>query len=101
MLTKKLSNLKIDDLDKNHLVKIELFYKNYPFRSTHTEFEDILYDFIKKYKEVGAQRYFNIVGSYKTIKYEILETIYHECELIFIKKSKNFENFVKNAWVYS
>ena len=39
-----------------------------------------MYDFIKKYKEAGAQRFFNMVGSYKTIKYEILETTYHECE---------------------
>lgn len=85
-----LSNLKIDDLDENHLVKIELFYKNYPFKSTRTEFEDILYDFIKKYKEAGAGRYFNMVGSYKTTKYEILETIYHECEHIVQDDYKKF-----------
>ena len=85
-----LSNLKIDDLDENHLVKMELFYNNYPTKSIHTEFEDILYDFIKKYKEAGAQRFFNMVGSYKTIKYEILETIYHECEHVIQDDYKKF-----------
>ena len=85
-----LSNLKIDDLDENHLVKMELFYKNYTIKSVHTEYEDILYDFIKKYKEAGAQRYFNMVGSYKTIKYEILETIYHECEHVIQDDYKKF-----------
>lgn len=86
-----LSNLKIDDLDENHLAKMELFYKNYPIKSIHTEYEDILYDFIKKYKEeAGAERYFNMVGSYKTIKYEILETIYHECEHIIQDDYKKF-----------
>ena len=85
-----LSKLKIDDLDENHLVKMELFYKNYPIKTVHTEYEDILYDFIKKYKEAGAQRYFNMVGSYKTIKYEILETIYHECEHIIQDDCKKF-----------
>lgn len=87
---KMLSNLKIDDLDENHLVKMELFYKNYPTKSVHTEFEEILYDFIKKYKEAGAQRYFDMVGSYKTIKYEILETIYHECEHVIQDNYKKF-----------
>ena len=85
-----LSKLKIDDLDENHLVKMELFYKNYPIKTFHSEYEDILYDFIKKYKEAGAQRYFNMVGSYKTIKYEILETIYHECEHIIQDDYKKF-----------
>lgn len=85
-----LSKLKIDDLDENHLVKMELFYKNYPIKSVHTEYEDILYDFIKKYKEAGAQRYFDMVGSYKTIKYELLETIYHECEHVIQDDYKNF-----------
>ena len=85
-----LSNLKIDDLDENHLVKMELFYKNYPIKSVHTEHEYILYDFIKKYKEAGAQRYFKMVGSYKTIKYEILETIYHECEHVIQDHYKKF-----------
>ena len=85
-----LSKLKIDDLDENHLVKIELFYKNYPIKTVHTEYEDILYDFIKKYKEAGAERYLNMVGSYKTIKYEILETIYHECEHIIQDDYKKF-----------
>ena len=85
-----LSKLKIDDLDENHLVKMELFYKNYPIKTVYTEYEDILYDFIKKYKEAGAQRYFNMVGSYKTIKYEILETIYHECEHIIQDDYKKF-----------
>ena len=90
MLTKKLSNLKIDDLDKNHLVKIELFYKNYPFKSTHTEFEDILYDFIKKYKEVGAQRYFNIVGSYKTKNTRFLKQFITNANILFKMITKNF-----------
>ncbi len=84
--------LKIDDLDENHLVKMEVFYKNYPVKQIRTEYEDVLYDFIKKYKEAGAERYFNMVGSYKTIKYEILETIYHECEHIIQDDYKKFLN---------
>lgn len=85
-----LLKLKIDDLDENHLVKMELFYKNHPIKSVHTEYEDILYDFIKKYKEADAERYFNMVGSYKTIKYELLETIYHECEHVVQDDYKKF-----------
>ncbi len=84
--------LKIDDLDENHLVKMEMFYKNYPISPIRTEYEDILYDFIKKYKEAGAERYFNMVGSYKTIKYEILEAIYHECEHIIQDDYKKYLN---------
>ena len=85
-----LLKLKIDDLDENHLVKMKLFYKTHPIKSVHTEYEDILYDFIKKYKEADAERYFNMVGSYKTIKYELLETIYHECEHVVQDDYKKF-----------
>lgn len=85
-----LSTMKIDDLDEKHLTKMEDFYKNYPAKSIHTEYENILYNFIKKYKEAGAERYFNMVGSYKTIKYEILETICHECEHVVQNNYKKF-----------
>ena len=87
-----LETLKIDDLSKNHLKNLEIFYKNYTSKklTESTYYEDILYDFIKKYKEIGAEQYFDMIGSYKTIKYEILDTIYHESEHILQDNYKKF-----------
>lgn len=90
-----LETLKTDDLSKNHLKNLEIFYRNYTSKklTEHTEYEDILYDFIKKYKEIGAEQYFDMIGSYKTIKYEILDTIYHESEHIL---QNNYKKFLYN-----
>ena len=75
--------LKIDDLDSNHLKNIYAFYNDYGESLNHTKFEICLYEFMKKYIEGGFERYFAQMGNYKTIKYELLDTIFHENEHIF------------------
>ncbi len=84
--------LKIDDTDAEHLKKIESFYSNYNEKTKHSIFEENLYNFIKKYKELGAEWAFEHMGSYKTIKYEMLDTILHECEHVYQDEFKNCLN---------
>ncbi len=82
--------LKIDDTDKNHIKKIENFYSNYDEKSQHSVFEENLYNFIKKYKEIGAEWAFECMGSYKRLKYEMLDVILHETEHIYQDEFKSY-----------
>lgn len=81
-----LVDLKIDDLDKDHVKNINKFYNEYDKSQVHTNSQEIVYDSMKKYKEAGAERYFSQMGSYKTIKYDLLDTIFHESEHVFQRK---------------
>ena len=85
-----LQELKIDDTAVNHLQQVEQFYNSYNENAKHSIYQQNLYEFIKKYKEIGAEWAFSHMGSYKTIKYEILGTIFHECEHIFQEEYSSF-----------
>ncbi len=85
-----LLNLKIDDTSKEHLKNVENFYNHYDEKKSHSDFEEILYEFIKKYKEIGAEWAFAHMGSYKTIKYEVLDTILHETEHVYQDEYSKF-----------
>ncbi|MBE5736313.1 MAG: hypothetical protein E7356_03025 [Clostridiales bacterium] len=77
-----LKELKIDCFDPNHISNLYDFYANYnPFNSS--KYEQCLYEYIKKYISLGYQDCFDQMGSYKNIKYEILETILHESKHTF------------------
>lgn len=90
---KTLINLKIDCNNKNHIKKIYKFYNSYDEKITHNKYEICLYEFMKKYIAGGYEHYFTQMGSYKTIPYELLDTIFHENEHIFQYK---YEKFLKN-----
>ncbi len=93
-----LVNLQIDDTSPDIIQSLELFYNSYITQSPHSIYEENLYEFIKKYKAIGAERFFSQVGSYKTIKYELLETIYHECQHILQDEEiVDFENLITSA----
>lgn len=85
-----LAKLKIDDLNSNHLKRLEEFYSEYLSKLRHTKFEDILFTFIKRYKEMDAEYLFSKVGSYKTIKFELLDTVFHECEHLLQESYKKY-----------
>ncbi len=85
-----LVNLKIDDTDETHLNKINDFYLLYDKKKGHSRHEKILYDFLKRYKELGVEHHFAKMGSYKTIKYGLVDTILHEDEHVFQKKYKEY-----------
>lgn len=88
-----LINLKIDCNDANHIKKIYEFYNSYDEKLSHNKYEICLYEFMKKYIAGGYEHYFTRMGSYKTIPYELLDTIFHENEHIFQYK---YEKFLKN-----
>lgn len=85
-----LLNFKIDSLDSKHIENIEKFYNDYSKKGKHTEQEEILYTFIKNIKDEHAEQFFPMMGSYKTIKYEILDVILHECEHVFQDEHKKY-----------
>lgn len=85
-----LAKLKIDDLNSNHLKRLEEFYSEYLSKLRHTKFEDILFTFIKRYKEMNAEYLFSKVGSYKTIRFELLDTVFHECEHLLQESYKKY-----------
>ena len=95
-----LQELKIDDTDPEHLKKVLSFFNEYNENEKHTSFQENLYEFMKKYTQINAQWAFSQMGSYKTIKYEILATILHECEHIFQEEYSKYlysENFPKDT----
>jgi len=91
-----LNNMKIDCYDDNHLTKIYKFYNSYEEKN-HTEQEKCLYDFMKKYIDNGFERYFSQMGSYKTIKYELLDTIFHENQHIIQNIYKQYLDDIDNC----
>lgn len=78
-----LKNLKIDCFDDGHLDRIYNFYNNYDATVPHSKYEKCLYDFMVKYIELNAQVYFSQMGSYKNLKFELLETLLHENKHVF------------------
>lgn len=75
--------LHLDDGDPQHLKRLEEFYSGYGKKEEHSDFEQILFEFVQKYKDMGAEWAFEKMGSYKTIKFEMLDTILHESEHVF------------------
>ena len=73
-------SLKLDCTSCNHLEKIYNFYNHYNENDNNTKFEICLYNFMKRYISLGLQDYFLQMGSFKTIKYELLETLFHEIQ---------------------
>ena len=82
----------IDDSNPEHIKKIYDFYNNYNTKENHSNYEVCLYEFIKKYIEGGYERYFSQMGNYKTIKYELLDAVFHENEHIFQEEYKKYFN---------
>lgn len=87
-------SLQLDCTDNNHLEKIYNFYNNYDEKGNHSKFEICLYNFMKKYIGFGLQDYFSQMGSHKTIKYELLETLFHEVQHV-VQEDFN-ERYMKN-----
>ncbi len=86
--------LKIDDSNPNHISKVYSFYNTYKTEENHSKYEICLYEFMKKYIEGGYERYFSQMGNYKTIKYELLDAVFHENEHIF---QKDYEKYLNSA----
>ncbi|MBR1987531.1 MAG: hypothetical protein IKA36_00680 [Clostridia bacterium] len=86
---------RIDCHDKNHLSNMYDFYKS--FNDTKcSDHEKCLYEFMNKYIQNGYAKYFTKIGSFRTIKYELLETIFHENEHVFQKQyTEYFDNISK------
>lgn len=60
--------------------KLYEFYNHYDENTNNSKYSICLYNFIKKYISLELQDYFVQMGSYKTIKYELLETLFHEVQ---------------------
>ena len=88
---------KIDDSNSEHLKNVYDFYNDYNTTENHSEYEICLYEFMKKYIEGGYERYFSQMGSYKTIKYELLDAVFHENEHIFQEEYKKYFDCVNEC----
>lgn len=89
-----IKSLKIDCTSNTHLEELYDFYNCYYENANNSKFSICLYNFIKKYTGFGLQDYFLQMGSYKTIKYELLETLFHETQHI-IQQDFN-ERYINN-----
>ncbi|MBE5736071.1 MAG: hypothetical protein E7356_01755 [Clostridiales bacterium] len=94
-----IKSLKIDCTKNGHLEKLYDFYNHYNENCKNSKYKVCLYNFMKKYIGFGLQDYFLQMGSYKTIKYELLETLFHESQHIVQEKYKTYiyENNMKFA----
>ena len=75
---KALFDLLIDDDGDGHIKRLNSFYRNYPRQKKHNQSEEMLFDFMTKYKQMDAEWAFAQMGSYKKVKFELLDTIFHE-----------------------
>ena len=89
-----IKTLKIDCTSNNHLKQLYDFYNNYDENADNSMYSICLCNFMKKYIGFGMQDYFAQMGSYKTIKYELLETLFHETQHV-IQQDFN-ERYVNN-----
>ena len=85
-----LFEMKIDCNDDCHLHNIYEFYNMYNKKEEHSICEQCLYEFMQKYISLGCERYFDKMGSYKMIKYELLDTILHENQHIVQRRHKEY-----------
>lgn len=73
-----LYNLGYDDTQPEKLNKqIERFMSEYD-KNEHTKYEQMLYKFVSDMREMGEPQFVMQAGSYKTVKYELLDMIFHE-----------------------
>jgi len=90
-------NLGIDCLSDSHLNWMWSFYNKFNLNEEHSIYEESLYNFMKKYIEDGAERYFDCCGSYKLISYELLECIFHENAHIF---QSEYDKYLSGEFEY-
>lgn len=88
-----LIELKIDCLDENNLNKLWKFYNSFDENNDKNSIYEVsLFNFMKKYIEEGAERYFSDCGSYKLIPYELLECVFHENAHVFQREYDKYLN---------
>jgi len=92
-----LCKLKIDCNNKKHLERIYKFHESYTNNNTNSIHEEVLYEFMEKYIAGGYERYFSQMGSYKHIKFELLDTLFHENQHILQKDYEKYFNDINNA----
>ena len=78
-------NLNIDCFDKNHLETLWNFYNTYQDSTPHDEYQEYLYAFMQKYISLNSTEYFAQIGSFKTIPFDLIETLLHENQHVFQK----------------
>lgn len=89
-----IKTLKIDCTSNTHLKELYDFYNHYDENAKNSKYSICLFNFMKKYIGFGLQDYFAQMGSYKTIKYELLETLFHETQHV-IQQDFN-ERYINN-----
>lgn len=77
-----IKTLQIDCTKNSHLEELYDFYNHYDENINNSKYSLCLYNFMKKYIDFGLQDYFIQMGSYRLIKYELLETLFHETQHI-------------------